>query len=268
MKVAVIYYSLYGHIATVAEKVQEGVKASGVADKVDIFQIAETLSDEILQQMHAPAKRDHPVATPETLKEYDAFLFGIPTRYGTVPAQWSAFWDATGDLWASGALYGKPAGIFVSTGSQGGGQETTVRNSLSYLVHHGLVYVPLGYAKTFEKQANLEEVHGGSPWGAGTFAAVDGSRQPSKFELDVAYSHGELFAQTALKFMKDDKSSGSNKDKSAAAGTTKQQSKEVPATGVAKSATKETKENDKRAKQTVQEESKDTKGGCAKCVIV
>ncbi|CCE81611.1 Piso0_002273 [Millerozyma farinosa CBS 7064] len=265
MKVAVIYYSLYGHIATVAEKVQEGVKASGVADKVDIFQVAETLSDEILQKMHAPAKRDHPVATPETLKEYDAFLFGIPTRYGTVPAQWSALWDATGSLWASGALYGKPAGIFVSTGTQGGGQETTVRNSLSYLAHHGLVYVPLGYAKTFAQQANLEEVHGGSPWGAGTFAAGDGSRQPSKLELDVAHAHGESFAQIAVKFMK---SSSSSEDTSAAAGTAKQQSKEAPATDAAKSAAKETKENGQRAKQTVQEESKDTKGGCAKCVIV
>ena len=110
--------------------------------------------------MHA-AKLDYPVIKPEDLPQFDAFLFGIPTRYGTWPGQWKAFWDATGSLWASGALSKKYAGIFVSTASPGGGQETTALTALTVLTHHGIIFVPLGYSTVFGQLANLTEVHGG-----------------------------------------------------------------------------------------------------------
>lgn len=132
--------------------------------------VAETLPSEILGKMHAPPKSDYPVAEPDKLLGYDAVLFGIPTRYGNFPAQWKAFWDKTGGIWASGGFWGKYAGLFVSTGTQGGGQESTALASMSTLSHHGFVYVPLGYKTVFPLLSNLDEVHGGSAWGAGTFA--------------------------------------------------------------------------------------------------
>lgn len=196
-KVAILYYSTWGHIRTVTEAVKAGIEAAG--GSVDIYQIPETLSDEILTKLHAAPKTEDPIATPQTLTEYDAFLFGIPTRYGNFPAQWKAFWDATGGLWASGALAGKYAGVFVSTGTPGGGQEVTVLNSLSVLAHHGIIFVPLGYAHTFKQLTNLEEVHGGSPWGAGTFAAGDGSRQPTALEKEIATIQGKTFYEIVAK---------------------------------------------------------------------
>jgi NAD(P)H dehydrogenase (quinone) len=123
--------------------------------------------------MHAPAKPAYDVLAPADLVNYDAFLFGIPTRYGNMPAQWKSFWDATGGLWASGALYGKYAGAFVSTGTPGGGQEQTVVSLISTLTHHGINFVPLGYKHAFGQLASFTEVRGGSPWGAGTFAVRD-----------------------------------------------------------------------------------------------
>jgi NAD(P)H:quinone oxidoreductase type IV len=135
-----------------------------------LFRIAETLPEEVLTKMHAPPKPDYPIADATTLTEYDAFIFGVPTRYGNFPAQWKTFWDGTGQLWASGALWGKFAGIFVSTGTPGGGQESTALAIQSTLVHHGISFVPLGYKTVFPILANLDEVRGGSPWGAGTFA--------------------------------------------------------------------------------------------------
>lgn len=121
--------------------------------------------------MHAPPQNpDIPFVSPDTLEAYDGFLFGIPTRYGTFPAQWKAFWDATGKQWQTGGYWGKYAGIFVSSATPGGGQESTVINALSTLAHHGIIYVPLGYKTTFPLLADLSEVRGGSPWGAGTFA--------------------------------------------------------------------------------------------------
>lgn len=201
MKVAVIYYSTYGHMVQMAETIKEGVEKSGAASKVDVFQIAETLSDEVLTLMHAPAKAAHPIATNDTLAEYDAFLFGIPTRFGTTPAQFRAFWDQTGGLWALGALNGKPAGMFISTGGLGGGQESTAKTFLSQLVHHGMIYIPLGYGPAFPLLTNFDEVHGGSAWGAGTLAGGDGSRQPSKLEKDIAIVQGEQFGKSALRFV-------------------------------------------------------------------
>jgi NAD(P)H dehydrogenase (quinone) len=120
--------------------------------------------------MHAPKKSAFPIADQATLEQYDAILFGIPTRFGNFPAQWKAFWDRTSGQWTKGSYFGKYAGVFVSTGTPGGGQESTVIASMSTLAHHGFIYVPLGYKNTFSLLADLTEVRGGSPWGAGTFA--------------------------------------------------------------------------------------------------
>jgi NAD(P)H dehydrogenase (quinone) len=162
--------------------------------------IQESLNQEILGKMHAPAQDTAvPFATPNALKEYDAFLFGIPTRYGNYSAQWKIFIDSLGQLWQSGALYGKYFGLFVSTGTAGGGQEATAISALSSWVHQGMIYVPLGYATAFPLLADLSEARGGSPWGAGTFSAGDGSRQPSKNELELAKIQGKSFYQTVSK---------------------------------------------------------------------
>jgi NAD(P)H dehydrogenase (quinone) len=194
-KIAIIYYSTYGHIAKLAESVKAGVEKAGAT--ATIYQFQETLPEEVLTKMYAAPKKDYPIATPETLKEADGILFGIPTRFGSAPAQVRALFDATGGLWGAGALVGKPAGIFFSTGTQGGGQETTAFTTITFLTHHGLTFVPLGYRSPL--LFNMEEIHGGSPWGAGTLAGGDGSRQPSKLELDVAEVQGESFAQVATK---------------------------------------------------------------------
>lgn len=197
-KVAIIIYTMYHHIAGMAEAVKKGVEAAG--GEATIYQVPETLSEEVLTALHAPPKPDYPIATLETLTLHDAFLFGVPTRFGSYPAQWKAFWDTTGGLWASGALYGKAAGFFVSTGTPGGGQETTVVNSLSVLVHHGIIYIPLGYAKAFGQLSNMTEIHGASPYGAGSFAGADGSRLPSELELEIATIQGTTFYEAVKKF--------------------------------------------------------------------
>jgi len=192
-KIAIVYYSTYGHIAKLAAAEAEGIKAAG--GSVDLYQLPETLPQDVLTKMHAPEK-DSSIPTledPSTLEQYDAFLFGIPTRYGNFPAQWKTFWDKTGKQWSTGGYWGKYAGVFVSTSTPGGGQEATVMNSISTLVHHGLIYVPLGYKTVFGQLSNISEVRGGSPWGAGTFAGGDGSRQPSALELEVATEQGKAF---------------------------------------------------------------------------
>lgn len=169
-----------------------GLEAAGVT--ADLYQIPETLPEEVLQKMNAPPKpSDIPVATVDILTEYDGFLFGFSTRFGTYAAQFKSFWDATGGLWAQGALHGKFVGIFLVTGGQGGGQESLARNTISNFVHHGLIYVPLGYKETFSQLASLDEVHGGSSWGAGAFAGGDGSRQPSALEKETAFIQGKAF---------------------------------------------------------------------------
>ncbi|KAF2847863.1 benzoquinone reductase [Plenodomus tracheiphilus IPT5] len=198
-KIAIVYYSMYGHIKQLADAELKGIQAAGGDAK--LFQVEETLPEEVLKKMYAPPKPTD-IATltdPSELESYDGILFGIPTRYGNFPAQFKAFWDKTGGQWASGAYWGKYAGVFVSTGTQGGGQESTVISSLSTLVHHGFIYVPLGYKTTFAQLSSLEEVHGGSPWGAGTFSAGDGSRQPSALELGVAEAQGKAFYEAVAK---------------------------------------------------------------------
>ncbi|PSR73376.1 hypothetical protein PHLCEN_2v10668 [Hermanssonia centrifuga] len=196
-RIAIIIYSMYGHISSMAEAVKSGIEKSG--GQATVYQISETLPQDVLDKMHAPPKPAYPILSPADLANFDAFIMGIPTRFGNFPAQWKSFWDATGQLWAAGALAGKYASVFVSTGTQGGGQETTAISAISTLVHHGIMYVPLGYSRTFSQLANISEIHGGSPWGAGTFAGPDGSRQPSALELEIASLQGQHFYETVSK---------------------------------------------------------------------
>ncbi|KAI9700531.1 MAG: Minor allergen Cla h 7 [Bogoriella megaspora] len=192
-KIAIVFYSMYGHIQKLAEAEKKGIEAAG--GSATLYQIPETLPQDVLSKMHAPPKSTEiqTLDSPKTLEQYDGFLFGIPTRYGNFPAQWKAFWDHTGGQWQTGAYWGKYAGIFVSTGTMGGGQEVTAQNAISTLAHHGLIYVPLGYKTTFGILADLSEVRGGSPWGAGTFSGGDGSRFPTEKELTLATEQGKAF---------------------------------------------------------------------------
>ncbi|RAH74047.1 flavoprotein WrbA [Aspergillus aculeatinus CBS 121060] len=191
-RIAIVYYSMYGHIEKLAQAELKGIQSAG--GTADLYQIQETLPSEVLAKMHAPPKSSVPILEkPEQLLDYDAALFGIPTRYGNFPAQFKAFWDRTGGIWATGGFYGKYAGLFVSTGTLGGGQESTAIAAMSTLAHHGFLYVPLGYKTAFPLLANLEEIHGGSAWGAGTFAGADGSRQPTALELQIAETQGKSF---------------------------------------------------------------------------
>lgn len=195
-RTAIITYSLYHHIHKLALAQQEGIIAAGGV--ADIFKVPETLPASLVEKLGGIPRPGVAEATPDVLKDYDAFLFGIPTRYGNFPTQFKSFWDQTGALWASGALIGKPAGLFVSTGTLGGGQETTAISTLSTLVHHGMVYVPLGYSHP--GMADNSQVHGGSPWGAGTFAGGDGKREVTELELDIAKTQGKSFYNTIKKF--------------------------------------------------------------------
>lgn len=171
---------MYGHIKQLADAEKKGIEAAG--GTADLFQIPETLPQEVLGKMYAaPKDTSIPNVTNATLEEYDAFLFGIPTRYGNFPGQWKAFIDATGGLWQKAALSGKYAGVFISTGTQGGGQESTAIAAMSTLAHHGMIFVPLGYKHAFPLLADLTEIRGGSPWGAGTFAVS------SPFPLLIAF---------------------------------------------------------------------------------
>jgi NAD(P)H dehydrogenase (quinone) len=194
-KVAIIYYSLYGHVKVLADSIKKGVEEAGLT--CDIYQVAETLPDEVLTMMHAPPKADDPIITPDKMTEYDGFLFGISGWFGSVSAQMRSFMDSTGQLWMSGALVGKAAGIFQSTAQQGGGQESIGLTFVPFAVHHGMVFVPMGY--THPKLFTNAVVHGGSAWGSGTLSNSDGSRMPSELELDVAASHGKHFAAITSK---------------------------------------------------------------------
>lgn len=196
-KVAIIIYTLYGHTAKLAEAEKKGIEAAGGI--AEIFQVPETLSEDVVKALGGLEKPSYPLATRETLTEYEFFLFGIPGRFGNMSAQWKAFWDATGGLWAKGSLHGKAAGIFVSTGT-GGGNEAIVMNTLSTLAHHGIIFVPLGYKNTLAELTNTAEPHGGSPWGAGTLAGADGSRLPSELELRMSEAQGKAFYETVARF--------------------------------------------------------------------
>lgn len=196
--IAIVIYTMYHHVATLAEEVKKGIEAAG--SNATIYQVPETLDDEILNKLYAPAKPDYPFATPDVLQAADGIIFGFPTRFGNLPAQMKAFVDSTGGLWQEGKLHHKPAGVFISTGT-GGGRETTVVSVLSTLTHHGMIYIPLGTATTFAELTDLSEVHGSSPWGAGTVAGADGSRTPNPGELKIAQVQGRDFAVAVAKLM-------------------------------------------------------------------
>jgi len=174
-KVLVLYYSMYGHIETLAHAVAEGAgKVEGV--EVVVKRVPETMPQELFEKSGGKAQTA-PVATPQELAEYDAIIVGTPTRFGNMSGQMRTFFDQTGGLWASGALYGKVASVFSSTGT-GGGQEHTITSTWTTLAHHGMVIVPIGYGT--KELFDISEVRGGTPYGATTIAGGDGSRQPSE----------------------------------------------------------------------------------------
>ncbi len=195
-KVLVLYYSSYGHIEQMADAVADGARAGGA--EVDIRRVAETAPDEVVKAAHFKTDTAHPVIEgPDALANYDAIIVGAPTRYGRMPSQMAAFWDTTGGLWMRGGLIGKVGGAFTSTASQHGGQETTLFSIITNLLHHGLTIVGLDYG--FQGQMGVDEVRGGTPYGASTIAGGDGSRQPHEEELAGARYQGKRIAETAAK---------------------------------------------------------------------
>ncbi|KAK9710660.1 hypothetical protein K7432_008310 [Basidiobolus ranarum] len=189
-KILVIFYSLYGHVYELAKEIKIGLEKNPNI-VVEMYQIPETMPEELLGGIGAPPKPDIPNITLEKMRDADGFLFGIPTRYGAMPSQYHAFWESTVSLWTEGALCHKFAGTFFSTSCQRGGQESTGYTFVTNLVHHGMVYVPLGF--TSPHLTDNTEVIGGSPWGAGTITNGDGSRIASVKERELARSQGEQF---------------------------------------------------------------------------
>ena len=194
-KVLVLYHSAYGHIEQMAEAVAEG--ARGVGAEVTIRRVPETVPEEIAKASYFKLDQKAEIATVAELENYDAIIIGVGTRYGRMPSQMASFLDQTGGLWMRGALNGKVGAAFASTASQHGGQETTLFSVITNLMHLGMTIVGLPYS--FQGQLKLDEVTGGSPYGATTIAAGDGSRQPTANELDGARHQGELVAKTAAK---------------------------------------------------------------------
>ncbi len=200
MKMLIVYHSTYGHIKTMAEAAAAVVREiPGV--EVLLRRVPETLSDEVLAKMgaldQAKAQAHVPVATVEDLAEADAVLFGTPTRFVNMSGQMRQFLDSTGGLWAKGALVGKPGGVFVSSATQHGGQESTILTFHTYLLHQGMIVVGLPYS--FQGQTRMDEITGGSPYGASTIAGGDGSRQPSETELEGMRYQAKHIAGIALK---------------------------------------------------------------------
>ena len=194
-KVLVLYHSMYGHIETMAGKIAEGA-ASIAGTEVVIKRVPETMPQEAFQAAGGKAEQAAAIATPAELAEYDAIIFGTPTRFGNMAGQMRSFLDQTGGLWAKGALSGKLGSVFTSTGTLGG-QETTVTSFWNTLAHHGMVIVPAGFG--LPSQFDLSQAKGGSPYGAATLAGADGSRQPSAPELELAFAQGAKVAALAAK---------------------------------------------------------------------
>jgi NAD(P)H dehydrogenase (quinone) len=192
-KLLVLYYSMYGHIETMAGAIAEGARSvEGV--QVTVKRVPEIMSEDAARKAGAKTSQAAPVAAPAELSEYDAFIFGTPTRFGNTAAQMRNFFDQTGGLWAKGALIGKVASLFSSTGT-GGGNESTILTFIPTLLHHGMIYVGLPYS--CPELTNITELKGGSPYGAGTIAGPDGSRSPSKLELAMARFQGHHVATIA-----------------------------------------------------------------------
>lgn len=194
-KILVLYYSSYGHIEKMAEAVAEGACSAGA--EVDIRRVPELVPPEVAAKGHYKTDQAAPVATVESLADYDGIVIGTPTRFGNMAAQMKNFLDQTGPLWAQGKLVGKVGSVFTSTATQHGGQESTLLTTHTVLLHHGMVVVGLPYA--FQGQTTLAEITGGSPYGASTISGGDGSRQPSENELAGARFQGRHVAEIAAK---------------------------------------------------------------------
>ncbi len=193
-RILVLYYSTWGHVERLAEAVAEGARAvAGTA--VDIKRVPELMPAETLAAIHAKTNQGAPEARPADLEHYDAIVFGTPTRFGGMCAQMRNFLDQTGALWSAGKLIGKVGSVFVSTGTQHGGQETTITSFHTTLLHHGMVIVGVPYSCS--GLTRMDEITGGSPYGASTIAAGDGSRSPSANELSIARFQGEHVARIA-----------------------------------------------------------------------
>ncbi|MGB4600704.1 MAG: NAD(P)H:quinone oxidoreductase [Trichlorobacter sp.] len=199
-RIQVVFYSMYGHVYRMAEAIAEGAR-SVEGCEVQVLQVAELMPDAVLEQYGAKAARAAfahvPVAVPAQLAEADAVIFGTPTRFGNMTAQMRNFLDQTGGLWAKGALVGKVGSVFASTGTQHGGQETTITSFHTTLLHHGMIVVGVPY--TEQRLVTMTEITGGTPYGATTLAAADGSRQPSENELAIARFQGAHVAAIAKK---------------------------------------------------------------------
>jgi NAD(P)H dehydrogenase (quinone) len=202
MKILVVYYSMYGHIHRMAEAVAEGARGVKEAD-VSMYRVPETLTEEVLGKMGALEAQKNlarvPVCTVDDLAAADAIIFGTPTRFGNMCGQMRQFLDATGGLWAKGALVGKVGSVFTSSATQHGGQESTILTFLTNLLHQGMVVVGLPYS--FDGQMRIDEITGGSPYGASTIAGTQGERMPSENELNAARFQGRHVAEIAAKLV-------------------------------------------------------------------
>ena len=199
-KIYVVFYSLYSHVYQLAEAVVEGAKE--VKDtEVSLFQVPELMPDDALEKSGAKETRasfSHvPIITPDQLEDADAIIFGTPTRFGNMAAQMRNFLDQTGGLWMKGSLIGKIGSVFTSTGTQHGGQETTITSFHTTLLHHGMIIVGVPYSE--QRLVNMDEITGGTPYGASTLAGADGSRQPSENELAIARFQGRHVTEIAKK---------------------------------------------------------------------
>lgn len=195
-KVLVLYYSMYGHVETMANAVAEGARAFA-GTEVDIRRVPELVPEEVARKAGAKLDQAAPLAKVDELPNYDAIIFGTPTRFGNMCAQMRNFLDQTGGLWMKGSLVGKVGSVFTSTATQHGGQETTITSFHTTLLHQGMIIVGVPYTET--RLTNMEEISGGTPYGASTLAASDGSRQPSENELAIARFQGKHVAQIASK---------------------------------------------------------------------
>jgi NAD(P)H dehydrogenase (quinone) len=194
-KLLVLYYSTYGHIETMAGAIAEGARGAGAT--VAVKRVPELMSEEAARKAGAKLDQAAPIATVDELADYDAVIFGTPTRFGNMAAQMRNFLDQTGGLWAQGKLIGKVGSVFASTGVQHGGQETTITSFHTTLLHHGMIIVGLPFSAP--ELTNMKEITGGTPYGATTMANVDGSRRPTENELALARFQGRHVAEIAAK---------------------------------------------------------------------
>ena len=195
-KVLVLYYSSYGHVEALASAIAEGAR-SVAGTEVTVKRVPELVPEAAAKKAGIKLEQDAPIAEPGELADYDAIVFGTPTRFGNMASQMRNFLDQTGGLWAKGALIGKVGSVFASTGTQHGGQETTITSFHTTLLHHGMVI--LGVPYSCQGLTEMGEITGGTPYGATTLAGGDGSRQPSNNELAIARFQGEHVAKVTGK---------------------------------------------------------------------